>query len=157
MKEKSIIVGINWEQNSTACLMIDGRIVGAISEERFTRVKNDESYPKNAIEYLLKKNKIKNNQISNVCFISNFWSPTYSLINHYTNFSLKDYVKEQHEVWYRKIFLKKKVSILKTFKKKVNYKQFPGKKFWKNYYHKLVNLDDHVSNKKILKIGKKLE
>ena len=39
MKEKSIIVGINWEQNSTACLMIDGRIVGAISEERFTRVK----------------------------------------------------------------------------------------------------------------------
>ena len=128
MKEKSIIIGINWEQNSTACLMIDGRIIGAISEERFTRVKNDESYPKNAIEYLLKKNKIKNNQISNVCFISNFWSPTYSLINHYTNFSLKDYVKEQHEVWYKKIFLKRKVSILKTFKKKVNYKQFPGKK-----------------------------
>ena len=46
MKEKSIIIGINWEQNSTACLMIDGRIIGAISEERFTRVKNDESYPK---------------------------------------------------------------------------------------------------------------
>ena len=59
MKEKSIIVGINWEQNSTACLMIDGRIVGAISEERFTRVKNDETYPKKAIEYLLKKNKVK--------------------------------------------------------------------------------------------------
>ncbi len=156
MKEKSIIVGINWEQNSTACLMIDGRIVGAISEERFTRVKNDETYPKNAIDYLLKKNKVKRSQISNICFVSNFWTPAYSLINHYSNFTLKDYVKEQHEVWYKKIFLKKKVSILKTFKKKVNYKQFPGEKFWKNYYKKLVNLDDHVSNKKILKIGKEI-
>ena len=57
MKEKSIIVGINWEQNF-ACLMIDGRIVGAISEEDL-RVKNDETYPKKAIEYLLKKNKVK--------------------------------------------------------------------------------------------------
>ena len=55
---KIIILGINWEQNSSASLMIDGKIVSGISEERFTRKKNDESYPKNAIEYVLKTNNI---------------------------------------------------------------------------------------------------
>ena len=40
------MIGINWEQNSTAALMIDGQILARVSEERFTRVKNDERYPK---------------------------------------------------------------------------------------------------------------
>ena len=90
---KIIILGINWEQNSSASLMIDGKIVSGISEERFTRKKNDESYPKNAIEYVLKTNNINANQITKICFISKYWSPTYSLIRHYTNFSVEDYKK----------------------------------------------------------------
>lgn len=44
--KKKIILGINWEQNSTAALMVDGAIVSCSSEERFTRIKNDERYPK---------------------------------------------------------------------------------------------------------------
>ena len=85
--------------------MIDGQVVGVSSEERFSRIKNDERYPKKAIEYLLNKHRIKRNQITYVCFISNFWSPLYSLVRHYTNFSLKDYVKEQHDYWYKKIYV----------------------------------------------------
>ena len=105
---KIIILGINWEQNSSASLMIDGKIVSATSEERFTRKKNDESYPKNAIEYVLKTNNINANQITKICFISKYWSPTYSLIRHYTNFSVEDYIKEQERYWYKKIYKKKK-------------------------------------------------
>ena len=37
-----IILGINWEQNSSASLMINGEIVGCASEERFSKIKNDE-------------------------------------------------------------------------------------------------------------------
>ena len=37
-----IIIGINWEQNSTASLMINGEIKGCVSEERFSNIKNDE-------------------------------------------------------------------------------------------------------------------
>ena len=59
---KRIIIGINWEQNSSAALMIDGKIISAASEERFSNKKNDESYPKKAIDFLLKSNKIKKNK-----------------------------------------------------------------------------------------------
>ena len=68
---------------------------------------------------------------------------------------MKDYIKEQHEVWYKKIFLKKKYQFLKLLKKN-KLQTVPGEKFWKNYHKKLLNLDDHVSNKKILKIGKEI-
>ena len=54
--------------------MIDDQVVGVSSEERFSRIKNDEGIQK-AIEYLLNKHRIKRNQITYVCFISNFWSP----------------------------------------------------------------------------------
>ena len=42
----SIIIGINWEQNSSVALLINGKIIEAVSEERFSRLKNDERYPK---------------------------------------------------------------------------------------------------------------
>jgi carbamoyltransferase len=130
--KNQVILGINWEQNSTASLMISGKIVGCSSEERFTRIKNDERYPKNAIDWLLKTFKIKKNQINYVCFISKIWSPSYSLVRHYTSFSIEDYIKEQNEIWYPKLYKNKKnVSILKTFKNKIDYSQFPGEKYWK--------------------------
>ena len=59
IKKRQIILGINWEQNSTAALMIDGRIVGCCSEERFSRMKNDERYPKNSIDWLLRTYNVK--------------------------------------------------------------------------------------------------
>ena len=126
IKTKKIIIGINWEQNSSAALMIDGKIISAASEERFSNKKNDESYPKSAINFLLKSNKIKKSQVTNVCFISKYWSPTYSLIRHYTNFSIKDYIKEQDEYWFKKIYENKKLSLITIFKNKLDIKQFPG-------------------------------
>jgi len=69
---------------------------------------------------------------------------------------LKDYVREQHEVWFKKIYLKKKVSVLKVFKNKIDYLQYPGKKFWKKYVKKFISSNDHVSNKKIQNIGKEI-
>ena len=52
--KREIVLGINWEQNSTVALMINGKIIGCSSEERFTRIKNDERYPKNSIDLLLR-------------------------------------------------------------------------------------------------------
>ena len=51
MKPTINIIGINWQCNSSACLMINGKIVGSVSEERFSKVKNDERYPKHAINH----------------------------------------------------------------------------------------------------------
>jgi carbamoyltransferase len=41
--------------DSAACILKDGRIVAAAQEERFTRVKHDQSFPVNAVGYCLKE------------------------------------------------------------------------------------------------------
>ena len=40
--------------DSAACLLIDGRIVAAVQEERFSRLKHDSSFPENAIKACLR-------------------------------------------------------------------------------------------------------
>ena len=48
------IIGISsYYHDSAACLVIDGVIIAAAQEERFTRVKHDSSFPVNAIKYCL--------------------------------------------------------------------------------------------------------
>ena len=40
-------------------IVIDGKIIAAAQEERFTRIKHDSNYPYNAVEFVLKYAKIK--------------------------------------------------------------------------------------------------
>ena len=156
MKSSINIIGINWQCNSSACLMINGEIVGSASEERFSRVKNDERYPKNAIDWLLKEFKVKPTEISAVCFISNSWSPSPILLRHYTRYKIKDYIEEQNKYWKEKIYNKKNQSILKLFKSKIDFNQYPGRKFWQKIYNILKKVDDHISNKKLENLGKEI-
>ena len=63
------ILGISaFYHDSAAALIIDGKVVAAAQEERFTRTKHDSSYPFNAIEYVLKKSKIKLNDVNYIIF-----------------------------------------------------------------------------------------
>ncbi len=48
------ILGIScYYHDSAACLVVDGRIVAAAQEERFTRIKHDAAFPHNAVRYCL--------------------------------------------------------------------------------------------------------
>ena len=48
------ILGISaFYHDSAACLVVDGEIVAAAQEERFTRKKHDPAFPVRAIEYCL--------------------------------------------------------------------------------------------------------
>ncbi len=50
------ILGIScYYHDSAAALLHDGRIVAAAQEERFTRIKHDQDFPKNAIRYCLRE------------------------------------------------------------------------------------------------------
>ena len=50
------ILGISaFYHDAAAALIIDGRVVAAAQEERFTRVKHDERFPVHAIEYCLRE------------------------------------------------------------------------------------------------------
>ena len=122
---KEIYIGINWEQNSTAALMVDGKILGSISEERFSRIKNDERYPYNAINWLLKNFKISKKDITAICFISEAWTPAYILTRHYAKMNVDDYISEQKKIWYPRLYKNKKISQLKVFKDRIDINQYP--------------------------------
>ena len=54
--------------DSAAALLVDGRIVAAAQEERFTRVKHDARFPESAIAYCLSEAKISMNEVDYVVF-----------------------------------------------------------------------------------------
>ena len=55
----SIILGISaFYHDSAAAIIIDGKIIAAAQEERFTRKKHDATYPFNAIEFVLDFSKL---------------------------------------------------------------------------------------------------
>ena len=57
------ILGISaFYHDSAACILVDGKIVAAAQEERFTRKKHDPSYPENAINFVLKYANLKHSR-----------------------------------------------------------------------------------------------
>jgi carbamoyltransferase len=63
------ILGISaFYHDAAACLVIDGEIIAASQEERFTRKKHDSSFPVNAISYCLSDAKITSKDIDYVVF-----------------------------------------------------------------------------------------
>jgi carbamoyltransferase len=63
------ILGISaFYHDSAACLVQDGRLVAAAQEERFTRVKHDQGFPNNAIEYCLAEGRVSVENLDNVVF-----------------------------------------------------------------------------------------
>ncbi len=63
------ILGISaFYHDSAAALIIDGEIVSAVQEERFTRKKHDPTYPLNAVNFVLKNSKMKLSDIDHVVF-----------------------------------------------------------------------------------------
>ena len=63
------ILGISaFYHDSAAALIVNGEIIAAAQEERFTRVKHDSKFPQNAINYVLKKSNLSLDQIDYVVF-----------------------------------------------------------------------------------------
>lgn len=63
------ILGISCHYHEAAAALIkDGQILAACEEERFTRVKHDNSFPKNAINFCLKVTKATTGQLDYVVF-----------------------------------------------------------------------------------------
>ena len=61
------ILGISTGHDSGACVVINGKIVAAINEERFSRIKNHVGFPLQSIEKVL---LISNIKISDLQYIA---------------------------------------------------------------------------------------
>ncbi len=63
------ILGISaFYHDSAAALVVDGEIIAAAQEERFTRHKHDPAFPKNAVDYCLREAGLTPEQLDHVVF-----------------------------------------------------------------------------------------
>ena len=63
------ILGISaFYHDSAACIVVDGEIVAAAQEERFTRIKHDHRFPSNAVRYCLEEAKLTVADLDHVAF-----------------------------------------------------------------------------------------
>ena len=63
------ILGISaFYHDSAAALIVDGNIIAAAQEERFSRKKHDARYPTNAVNFVLQEGNIKLNQVDHIVF-----------------------------------------------------------------------------------------
>jgi len=116
----NVIVGISaYYHDSAAVLLIDGEIVAAAQEERFTRKKHDSAFPKNAIIYILNEAGLKGSDVSHVAFYEKPFIKFERLLETYHEFAPKgiqsflkaipDWIKEKI---YMKRLLKDELSRL---------------------------------------------
>lgn len=60
------ILGINPSHNATAAILVDGKIIACVSEERFNRKKNYWGFPTESVQFCLKQAKLKPRDIDKV-------------------------------------------------------------------------------------------
>lgn len=92
----SIILGINKDHSdSSACLLINGKLVGAVAEERLgKRLKHDSSFPKNSIQWLLKDSNIKYSDINIIAVSNNSLSNLPNKFFHSFDFSSRNLLRK---------------------------------------------------------------
>ncbi len=86
------VLGISaFYHDSAAAIIIDGEIIAAAQEERFTRKKHDSNYPKNAISYVLAEAKIKLSEVDHIVFYEKPFLKFERLLETYVGFSPKGF------------------------------------------------------------------
>jgi carbamoyltransferase len=120
-----IILGIHDGHNASAALVVDGKLVSAVGEERFSREKHHYGFPYKAIEAVLNDNNISINDVSRIAMATKTLPPIYFYTRRNSTFSIEDYWKEQKYYWYPKLYEEKNPSYLDLFKNHVKNTNFP--------------------------------
>ena len=82
------VLGISaFYHDSAAAIIVEGKIIAAAQEERFTRKKHDASYPKHAINYVLKEAGLKLSEVDHVVFYEKPFLKFERLLETYIGFS----------------------------------------------------------------------
>lgn len=81
MGVKKIILGINTGHgDSSAAIIVDGELVAAAEEERFSRIKHDASFPEKSIIYCLRQAGIDPSEVTDIAIPSRPFAPLPLLI-----------------------------------------------------------------------------
>ena len=107
------ILGISaFYHDSAATILIDGKIIAAAQEERFTRKKHDANYPFNAIEFVLKFANLNLSDVDQIVFFEKPFLKFERLLETYVAFAPKGFKSFSlaMPIWLReKLFQKKMI------------------------------------------------
>ena len=107
------ILGISaFYHDSAATIIIDGKIIAAAQEERFTRIKHDSSYPFHAVEFVLKFANLKLSNVDHIVFYEKPFLKFERLLETYVAFAPKGFVQftKAMPTWLReKLFQKRMI------------------------------------------------
>ena len=107
------ILGISaFYHDSAACLLNNETIVAAAQEERFTRIKNDQHFPVNAISFCLKQAGIELREIDSIVFYEKPFTKFERIIETHVVFAPKGILSfwKSMPLWIKeKIFQKKEI------------------------------------------------
>ena len=131
------ILGISsFYHDSAAALIQSGKIVAAAQEERFTRKKHDERFPKNAIQYVLQEGNIKLNQVDHIVFFEKPFLKFERLLETYLAFAPRGFKSFSlaMPVWLREKLFQKKYLFDFLQELDENFKDIKKIKFSEHHY-----------------------
>jgi len=118
-KRAKYILGISaYYHDSAACIVKDGEILAAAQEERFTRIKHDHRFPKNAIKFCLDYAGIDNSQLDLVAFYDKPFLKFERILETYLTYApvgIKSFLKAMP------LWIKEKIWMKELIYKKMNY------------------------------------
>jgi carbamoyltransferase len=113
------ILGISaYYHDSAACLVKDGAIVAAAQQERFSRVKHDQAFPDDAIDYCLKQGGIKARDLDYVVFYDKPFIKFERILETYLSYAPRGWASFLMAV---PLWLKQKLHIPSLLKKGLGY------------------------------------
>ena len=121
----SKVLGISaFYHDSAATILIDGQIIAAAQEERFSRIKHDKSYPYNAIEFCLKYANVELNDIDNIIFFEKPFLKFERLLETYVAFAPRGFISfcKSMPIWLREKLFQKNYLINQLSRHDKNFK-----------------------------------
>ncbi len=105
------ILGISaFYHDSAAALVVDGKIIAAAQEERFSRIKHDPKYPFNAVKYVLSEANLSLSDIDHIVFFEKPFLKFERLLETYLAFAPRGFksFSTSMPIWLKeKLFQKK--------------------------------------------------
>ena len=101
-----VVLSIYEVHMASACLMIDGHVVAATHEERFSRVKNDCGFPLQAAQFCMREAGVSAAQIDKVALVNTGFYPASVaniLFKRMALFSIDEWIEENHLYWKPKL------------------------------------------------------
>ncbi len=131
------ILGISaFYHDSAAAILVDGNIVAAAQEERFSRKKHDPRYPFNAVKYVLDESNLSLNEIDHIVFFEKPFLKFERLLETYMAFAPKGFksFSLSMPIWLREKLFQKKFLFDKLKEHDKNFKDISKIKFSEHHY-----------------------